>query len=167
MPVWGIVKTAAPRCHGQLDVLLPEAERCIELSTVPRGSSLSIPPNSHEITLLLPNLCWKSQCLRQKMLAQLARDIGTHATSVHTKKTFTVSFRKEILPNIDEKKEQNKKKKKLIEKSRECHNHKPQPTPDTKRKRKMTKTSTYKTNKQVHEKHTDQLPLPQARWSQC
>ena len=27
MPVWGIVKTAAPRCRGQLDVLLPEAER--------------------------------------------------------------------------------------------------------------------------------------------
>ena len=30
---------------------------------------------------------------------------------------------------------------KLIEKSRECHNHKPQPTPDTKRKRKRTKTN--------------------------
>ena len=27
MPVWGIVKTAAPRCRGQLDVLLSEAER--------------------------------------------------------------------------------------------------------------------------------------------
>ena len=40
--------------------------------------------------------------------------------------------------------------KQLIEKSRECHNHKPQPTPDTKRKRKMTKTSTNKTNKQMH-----------------
>ena len=25
----------------------------------------------------------------------------------------------------------------------------------------MTKTNTYKTNKQMHEKHTDQLPLPQ------
>ena len=25
MPVWGIVKTAAPRCRGQLDALLPEA----------------------------------------------------------------------------------------------------------------------------------------------
>ena len=57
--------------------------------------------------------------------------------------------------------------KRLIEKSRECHNHKPQPTPDTKRKRKMTKLNTIKTNKQTHEKHTDQLPLPQVRWSQC
>ena len=47
--------------------------------------------------------------------------------------------------------------KKLIEKSRECHNHKPQPT---QRKRKMTKTNMYKANKQMHEKHTDQLPLP-------
>ena len=38
--------------------------------------------------------------------------------------------------------------KKLIEKSRECNNHKPQPTPDTKRKRKMTKlTYTKQTNK--------------------
>ena len=36
--------------------------------------------------------------------------------------------------------------KKLIEKSRECHTHKPQPTPDTKRKRKMTETNMYKTN---------------------
>ena len=27
MPVWGIVKTAAHRCRGQLDALLPEAER--------------------------------------------------------------------------------------------------------------------------------------------
>ena len=51
--------------------------------------------------------------------------------------------------------------KKLIEKARECHNHKPQPTPDTKR-RKMTKTNTYKANKQMHKKHTDQLPLPQS-----
>ena len=56
--------------------------------------------------------------------------------------------------------------KQLTEKSRECHNHKPQPTPDTKRKRKRTKTNTYTTNKQMHEKHTDQLTLPQAKWSQ-
>ena len=27
----------------------------------------------------------------------------------------------------------------------------------------MTKTNTYKTNKQMHEKHTNQLPLPQMR----
>ena len=27
MPVWETVKTAAPRCRGQLDTLLPEAER--------------------------------------------------------------------------------------------------------------------------------------------
>ena len=27
MPAWGIVKTAAPRCRGQLDALLPEAEK--------------------------------------------------------------------------------------------------------------------------------------------
>ena len=32
---------------------------------------------------------------------------------------------------------------------------------------KMTKTTAYKTNKQMHEKYTDQPPLPQARWSQC
>ena len=28
---------------------------------------------------------------------------------------------------------------------------------------KMTRTNTYKTNKKMHEKHTDQLPLPPAR----
>ena len=49
------------------------------------------------------------------------------------------------------------RKNKLIEKSRECHNHKPQPTPDTKRKRQMTKLTR---TQQMHEKHTDELPLP-------
>ena len=29
---------------------------------------LSVPPNSHEITVLLLNQCWKSQCFRQEML---------------------------------------------------------------------------------------------------
>ena len=57
--------------------------------------------------------------------------------------------------------------KMLIEKSKECHNHKQLPTPYTKSKRKRTKTNTCKTNKQMHEKHTDQLPLLQVRWSQC
>ena len=52
----------------------------------------------------------------------------------------------------------NKSFKKLIERSRVCHNHKPQPTLDTKRKRKRTKTYTCKTNKQMYEKHKDQLP---------
>ena len=36
--------------------------------------------------------------------------------------------------------------KKLIEKLRECHNHKPLPTPDTKWKKR---------NKQMQEKHID------------
>ena len=53
--------------------------------------------------------------------------------------------------------------KKLIEMSRVCHNHKPQPTLDTKRKRKRTKTCMCKTNKQMYEKHKDQLLLLQAR----
>ena len=47
---------------------------------------------------------------------------------------------------------------KLKEKSRECHNQKPQPTSDTKRKRKRTKHNTYKTNKQMQEKHKDSSP---------
>ena len=50
-------------------------------------------------------------------------------------------------------------KKSLIEKSRECHNHKPQPTPNTKRKRKMTKTNTYKTNKCRRNTQTNTLFL--------
>ena len=57
-----------------------------------------------------------------------------------------------------------KKKKKNVPKSPDkCHNHKLKPTPDPKKKIQMTKTSTYITNKQMHEKHTDHLPLPQAR----
>ena len=31
MLVWGIVETAAPRCRGQFDALLPEAERPISM----------------------------------------------------------------------------------------------------------------------------------------
>ena len=58
--------------------------------------------------------------------------------------------------------------KTLLGKSRECHNHNPQPTPDTKRKRKKTKTNTCKTNKQTNAREANsQLPLHQARWSQC
>ena len=39
--------------------------------------------------------------------------------------------------------------KKVREKSRECHNHKPQLIPDTKRKRKQTKPNKHKSNKRT------------------
>ena len=39
--------------------------------------------------------------------------------------------------------------KKLREKSRECHNHKPQPFPDPKRKRKPTNLNKHKLNKRM------------------
>ena len=62
MPVWGIVKTAAPRCRGQLDTLLLGAERPRAMvHRAVHGTEgevvLSIPPNSHEITVLLHNQC--------------------------------------------------------------------------------------------------------------
>ena len=50
-------------------------------------------------------------------------------------------------------------KKKLIERSRVCHNHKPQSTLNTKRKRKRTKTYMRKTNKQMYEKHKNTSSL--------
>ena len=40
-------------------------------------------------------------------------------------------------------------KKKMREKSKECHNHKPQPFPDTKRKRKPTNPKKHKSNKRT------------------
>ena len=40
-------------------------------------------------------------------------------------------------------------KKKVREKSRECHNHKPQPFPDPKRKRKPTNLNKHKRNKRT------------------
>ena len=46
----------------------------------------------------------------------------------------------------------NDDKKKVREKSRECHNHKLQPFPDTKRKRKPTNPNKHKSNK--HTKST-------------
>ena len=42
-----------------------------------------------------------------------------------------------------------KQKKKVREKSREYHNHKPQSFPDTKRKRKLTKPNKRKSNKRT------------------
>ena len=53
-----------------------------------------------------------------------------------------------------------KSTKKLIEKSRECHNHKTQPTPDSKRKgkRRRTKIDTCKTNNQMNKKNIHQGP---------
>ena len=53
--------------------------------------------------------------------------------------------------------------KKLNEKSRECHSHKPQPTLDSRRKRKRQNTTVCKINKQMHENHIDQPSLLQAR----
>ena len=41
------------------------------------------------------------------------------------------------------------RKKKVREKSRECHKNKPQPFPDTKRKRKQTKPNKRKSNKRT------------------
>ena len=41
------------------------------------------------------------------------------------------------------------KKKKVREKSRECHNHKPQPFPDPRRKRKPTNPNKHKPNKRM------------------
>ena len=42
-----------------------------------------------------------------------------------------------------------KVQKKVREKSRECHNHKPQPPPDPKRKRKPTNPNKHKSNKRT------------------
>ena len=53
--------------------------------------------------------------------------------------TYLKFFRSHLLPNS--------KKKKVREKSRECHNHKPQPFPDPKRKRKPTNLNKHKPNK--------------------
>ena len=56
--------------------------------------------------------------------------------------------------------------KTLIEKSRECHNHKPQPTPDTRRKRKRTNTNICK-NKQTNARDLHRPAPSSPRWSQC
>ena len=56
-------------------------------------------------------------------------------------------------------------KKKVREKSRECHNHKPQPFPDTKRRRKPTNRNKHKRGKRkvqgVPQSQTAVLPRPQ------
>ena len=49
-------------------------------------------------------------------------------------------------------------KKKVREKCRECHNHKPQPFPDPKRKRKPTNLNKHKPNKRI--KALSTMPLP-------
>ena len=48
-------------------------------------------------------------------------------------------------------------KKRVREKSRECHNHKPQLFPDTKRKKKPTKPNKRKSNKRTNSTETSSL----------
>ena len=62
--------------------------------------------------------------------------------NVQTSRMFCVVYKMLIKYLIE--------KKKLTEKSRECHDHKLQPTHDTKRKRKMTKKNEQKQNKQTN-----------------
>ena len=57
--------------------------------------------------------------------------------------------------------------KRETEESRKSHKQKSQPTPDTGGREKVTQINMCIANKQMHEKHKDQLPLPQARWSKC
>ena len=45
------------------------------------------------------------------------------------------------------------------------HKQKSQPTPDTRRKSKSEQINVCIVNKQMHDKHKDQLPLLQVRWS--
>ena len=54
--------------------------------------------------------------------------------------------------------------KKLIERSRVCH--KPQLTHRHQEEEKKDK-NIHVQNKQMYKKHKDQLPLLQARWSEC
>ena len=49
--------------------------------------------------------------------------------------------------------------KKVREKSRECHNHKPQPIPDTKRTRKQAKSNKRKSNKRTKSEKISSLFL--------
>ena len=71
MPVLGM------RCRGQLDALLPEVDCALSRPRHRRTVVLSIPPNSHEITVLLPKKCRAHQSVRQDLLAYLARDVGS------------------------------------------------------------------------------------------
>ena len=50
--------------------------------------------------------------------------------------------------------------KKVREKSRECHNHKPQPFPDPKRKRKPTNLNKHKPNKRTKSTKISSLSSP-------
>ena len=54
----------------------------------------------------------------------------------------------------------NNLKKKVREKYRECHNHKPQPFPDTKRKRKPTNPNKHKSNKRTKSTKISSLSSP-------
>ena len=53
-----------------------------------------------------------------------------------------------------------KRTRKVREKSRECHNHKPQPFPDTERKRKPTNQSKHKLNKRTKKTKINSLSSP-------
>ena len=87
-----------------------------------------------------------------KTILQKIQDCWDQAVSMLLQSRYTheTCYR----PNVD---------CKLIEKARECHDHKPQQVTDTKWKRGRMEINTSKINTQMHEKHIDKLSLPQAR----
>ena len=78
-----------------------------------------------------------SQLIRFARVSSHVTDFNTR-NKLLTAKLFNQSYRYHKL-----------RKKKVREKSRECHNHKPQPFPDPKRKRKPTNPNKHKSNKRA------------------
>ena len=78
---------------------------------------------------------------------------GDHPVAEKLTELFHIMWRKEAIPqefnNYQPIQKDRESSKKVREKSRECHNHKPQPFPDTKRKRKPTILNKHKTNKRT------------------
>ena len=72
---------------------------------------------------------------------------GKHILNSQTNLKAFDNLKNKSFPNISEKKLWYSLEKKVREKSRECHNHKPQPFPDSKRKRKPTNPNKHKSNK--------------------
>ena len=93
--------------------------------------------------------------LKSKFFYNYVFVLGTKCLSY-----YTCQITKTYLYNFEPLKSHFYIAKKVREKSRECHNHKPQPFPDPKRKRRSTNLNKHKPNKRTKSTKISSLSSP-------
>ena len=95
-----------------------------------------------------PRRTWKRQPTSSSSKGRLRRSAVSRRCKRHTP-PCCATWARNLLLLLEQLEWEARWTKKVREKSRECHNHKPQPFPDTKRKRKPTNLNKHKPNKRT------------------